>query len=411
MQHYHLPLKAPTPLPAQGVDTVTFKVWKNTLTAHLEQDAAHYHFMPGGRYGTWIARDTGKRILALVSDDPDKKTLDEKKAADPPQLTETAYNNAIEQLTNKRNAQLAKFITHVATLCYYTEHDDITMQSTSLTSIFDYLSKHYGLETKGANFLKIASISYKKGDLHQTFYKQYRASFIDNLRKGGDLIKFKNDQALSEDEQLSPSFENAIVLWSLKEIDGRLPDKVRKNYGHQMTGDTTLKDLQPVIFQNITSMLEELDEASSSRALASISLDQESKLNAINSRNNFRGGKFQQGKNLQKNVRPNRTTSYPAGKSSAHQVKFSKSQDGVKFCRICKLAGSDPKVFSSHEIGQCSRLTIRDMESLRDALALNGMITEELEPSPPEEPVYFFQPGWDDAEAAGGGDDDYESSQ
>ena len=102
------------------------------------------------------------------------------------------------------------------------------------------------------------------------------------------MVKLKNDQALSEDEQPSPSFENAIVLWSHKEFNVRLPDKVRKNYIHQMTGNTTLKGLKPLIFQNITSMLEELDEVSSSRALASISLNQESKLGAISSRNNFR---------------------------------------------------------------------------------------------------------------------------
>ena len=45
-------------------------------------------------------------------------------------------------------------------------------------------------------------------------------------------------------EQLSPSFENAIVLWALEKIDPRLPGKVKKNYGHQMTGDITLKDIQ-----------------------------------------------------------------------------------------------------------------------------------------------------------------------
>jgi hypothetical protein len=78
-------------------------------------------------------------------------------------------------------------------------------------------------------------------------------------------------QVLVEDEQLSPSFENAIVLWTLKEIDPRLALKV-KNYGHKMTGNVTLKDLQPVIFQNI-SMLEDLDEVVSNRALASLSID------------------------------------------------------------------------------------------------------------------------------------------
>ena len=211
MQNYHLPLKAPTPLPAHGVDTVNFKVWKNTLVAYLEQDAAHYHFLPDGKYSTWTARSQGRRIAGLDNDDPDKRVLDEKLNATVPTLTAITHANACTLLLNKRNAQLAKFITHVATLCYYTEQSDINDHSTSLEWIFDHLIKHYGLETKGANFLKIASLTYRKGDIHQTFYKQYRAAFIDNLRKKDDRIKHNNDQPLPDDEQLSPSFENAIV--------------------------------------------------------------------------------------------------------------------------------------------------------------------------------------------------------
>ena len=115
MQNYYLPLKAPTPLPASGVDTVAFKVWKNTLIAHLEQDSAHFHFMPDGRYSTWTARDSGKRIASIVVDDPDRKALDDKKAAGT--LTDNAHTAAVEVLLNKRNAQLAKFITLIATLC------------------------------------------------------------------------------------------------------------------------------------------------------------------------------------------------------------------------------------------------------------------------------------------------------
>ena len=47
---YILPLKAPNPLPANGVDVVTFKVWKNALIAYLQQDAHHHLFMPDGQY-------------------------------------------------------------------------------------------------------------------------------------------------------------------------------------------------------------------------------------------------------------------------------------------------------------------------------------------------------------------------
>ena len=396
MQNYHLPLKAPTPLPVQGVDTVTFKVWKNTLVAYLEQDSAHFHFLPGGQYSTWTSSFEGKRIPALHADDPDKKVLDEKLNATVPTLTVVTHANACENLLNRRNAQLAKFITHTATLCYYTEQGDISDHSTSLQWIFDHLVKHYGLETKGANFLNIASISYKKGDIPQTFYKQYRAAYEDNLRKKDDRIKFNNDQVLTADEKLTPSFENAIILWALKEIDPRLPNKVKKTFGHQMTGNVTLKDLQPLIFQNIFSMIEELNEAEGSKALASLSLEEDSSssnLNALNFRSSSRG-KFQ--------GRPSRGGRPQRGGARAPGFQGKGPQQagrpGDKFCRICNLAGSDRKIFTSHEIGNCSRLTVRDLESLRDSLVVNGMITEEYES---EEPTYFLQPGWDDVEAAG----------
>ena len=44
----------------------------------------------------------------------------------------------------------------------------------------------------------------------------------------------------------------------------------------------------------------------------------------------------------------------------------------------------------------------RDMESLKNALVLNGMIAEEclIASSQAEEPEYLLQPGWDDDEAA-----------
>ena len=85
-----------------------------------------------------------------------------------------------------------------------------------------------GLRLKEQTLCNISNHTFKKGTLHQTFYKQYRSSFLDNLRKAGDVVKYKNNNTLADDEQLSPSFENAIVLWSLEKIDARLPAKVKK---------------------------------------------------------------------------------------------------------------------------------------------------------------------------------------
>ena len=387
---YVLPLKAPSPLPATGVDIVTFKVWKNTLVAHIQQDANHYHFMPGGKYSSWQSAETGQRIQRLHDRDPDKVIIDRKRDQDA--ATKEAE---LDRLLQLRNAQLAKFVTHIATLCHHTENDDVTNNSTSLNWIFDYLQKHYGLMTKGANFMNISQHVYKTGTPHQTFYKQYRASFVDNLRKQGDRIKYKNDQPLDEDEKLTPSFENAIVLWTLEKIDARLPSKVKKDYGHQMTGDMTLRDLQPVIFENIPDMLESLDQLQTTKAFASHVIDNEDHpyLNSITNRNKsskpFKPPPFRSKGPSQGQMSRNYT----------NKKTFTKTPTVTdKFCRICNLAGSDPRVYTSHEIGNCSRLTMRDMESLRNSLLLNGMMT--LPDEEPAEPEYVLQPGWDDVEAS-----------
>ena len=387
---YILPLKAPAPLPATGVDVVTFKVWANTLRAHLEQDAHHHHFLPGGQYASWQPAEGGQRIEQLHDDDSDKITADGKLD----RIGARAHQAELDTILQRRNAQLSKFITHIATLCHHTENDDITNSSISLDWILDYLRKHYGLTTKGANFLNIAEHTYKQGTPYQTFYKQYRAAFLDNLRKQGDRIQFKNDQIMLEDEKLSPSFENAIVLWALEKIDPRLPSKVKKNYGYQMTGNTTLKDVQPVIFENVEAMLEELDQAQTAKSFALQSIDDEATLNALRSqsRESFRGSRpFVSRGRIANRARTTRNT-------YQHQNKPLSRNNSVpeKFCRICNLAGSDSRVYSSHEIGNCSRLTFRDLESLKKNLVLNGITTEEEQ----LEPEYSLQPGCDDEEAS-----------
>ena len=332
----------------------------------MQQDANHYHFMPEGRYSSWRAAEFGNRIQNLHDTDPDRIAAQNKR-----NQTEQQLAIDLERLLQTRNAQLAKFVTHIATLCHHTENDDVTTYSTSLEWIFDYLRRHYGLTTKGANFMNIADHVFTVGTPHQTFYKQYRASFVDNLRKQGDRVKYKNNLVLNEDEKLSPSFENAIVLWALEKIDPRLPQKVKKDYGHQMTDDTTLRDLQAVIFENITSMIEDLDQAQTTKAFALQSInDDDTSLNAVFTRN-------KQTRTYKSSQKPKNSYPNQSVRSSNPRKIIPKNSVTDKFCRICNLAGSDPRIFTSHEIGNCSRLTLRDMDSLRSCLMINSIVEDE----------------------------------
>ena len=126
--NYILPLKAPTPVPGSGVEIVTFKVWKNTLISHIQQDVNRHHFMPGGLYSTWIAAEYGNRITELDEADHDRLVIEGKRA----RTAVEEYQRSLVNLLAARNSQLSKFITHIACLSYHTEHDDLTNSSTSM---------------------------------------------------------------------------------------------------------------------------------------------------------------------------------------------------------------------------------------------------------------------------------------
>jgi hypothetical protein len=211
-------------------------------------------------YATWSAKQHGgRRIAALVEEDTDYDKL-LKEYTERKKEKQTYEADKLE-LTLLRNSQLTRFITLIAVLCYYTEQDDIDQSSTSMEWIIKYLQQHYNLESRGAHFLDIAALVYKKGTPHQTFYKQFRAGFLDKLRKKGEKLLYKNEEVLQEDKKMTPTLEASIILWALERIDPRLPVKVQKNYGHQMVGQTCLVTLQPTIFQNVKAMIQELDEA------------------------------------------------------------------------------------------------------------------------------------------------------
>ena len=151
-----------------------------------------------------------------------------------------------------------------------------------------------------------------------------------------------------------------------------------------------MKDIQPIVFEHIHLLLEELEQTQQlSNAFSSQTLDEDQPhLNAFSIRKNI---------NNRNTQIATKQTRFSGRARNMFNNRSSGRGSAGKFCRICNLAGSDARIFTSHEIGNCSRLTMRDLESLKNSLVLNGMITqEEYEP---EQPQYILQPGWDDVEA------------
>ena len=397
---FTLAIKAPLSLPDKGVTSVAFKAHISALTPFLEQDVVNYFFFEGvdGIYATWTAKQDGQRITNLAAMDPDKLSLEAKLLAVPP-ITNLDYTTKSTELLRKRNSQLAKFVHLIAVSTHYTEHADINLLSTSFDWIVRYLQRHYNIETKGAHFMNVAKIVWKKGSHPQTFYKQFRAQIQDNLRKKGELMMYLNNKEFTEDEALSSSFESTIVLWTLEKIDVRLPARVAKLYGHQMTGNKTLFDLQSTIFQDIPSILLELDSEEHRSSLGATKVQEEEvELNYVGNwdktKNNNNRNRFNNRDNRgrgDRNFRGRGSRNFGSSKQPDRRPAGSQSGPSKAFCRMCKLAGSSPSLYNSHEIGECELLTKSDLGSI---VRLNGL--EDDGGDTVEGPTPFLEPGWDD---------------
>ena len=347
---FHLKLIQPKELPADGLTSAEFKPWTNHLTNFLQQDVENFRFLKGGNYSMWSPasdNESNKRIIALHAADPDLVAINAEV------LTEPLKEVKRVRLLNTRNAQIAKLIQHVSSFVHYTETDDIDQLSKSMEWIFTYLRQHYNIEAKGSNLLKITEHTYKSGTSHQVFYKQFRTSWLNNLRKQGEVMQHKGGKVLTVDEILSPTFEDAIVLWALEKIDPRLPKKVRKDYEHRLCGNTYLIDLQVTIFQSIPTMLEDLEKQASLSALA-VDVGRVPALNAIKP---YRGSSQTQ--------RGGRGGSNRSGKRPWYKI----------FCQFCHSAGKPTQVFTGHTTALCPTFSNKDRRDM--LVSLKAMDLQE----------------------------------
>ena len=374
------------------------------------QDPDNQEFLPGGMYEEWIAAadnpdKTGERI-SLVQVKTEDMVANENMLK--PFLGEVSLNDAKtknehtvllaeakerqrKKLKVARNNQLARMIQHIASFVHYTEQDDIVQYSTSVNWVWKYLEDHYNIAPKGANFLRITKHHYKSGALPATFYKEFRASFLDNLRKKDEPVGTRKPGAkLNEDEVLTPSFEDAIVLWTLEKIDPRLPMKVSKDYEHRLGQGTYLSDLSSSIFQAIPSMLEDLDQASG-RAMRAFSTPSvptlpfetqpEVAMDAFNPTvfpdgRRWRGG----GGGARGRGAPRGRTPQAAPRGRARGSGAAGRAWSEKFCKFCQLAGSAAPVYESHDSRDCSMSTLRALyldDDGNDYVGEEGQAEEE----------------------------------
>ena len=369
-------LHVPKDLPEDGMSAVAFEAWQNQTISFLEQEIINFDFI-AGIYAEWTAKqDTpdGKRITDLHVEDSEKKTIEARTG----EGAEAAKPGLRANLLTKRNSQLTKFLQLIANMCQYSEQSDIMTCSTSLAWIWDYLKKHYNIESRGSHLLDVASINPKPDQKPLVFYKQLRSGILNNLRKKGDSIMYKAGKKLPEDESISPTFECIIMMWALEKLDPRLPSRVKKDFGFRMEGDISLMDLQTAVFQAVPGMIEELDECADAKAVHVFD-GVETSLSAF-------GTRFPRGSGSGRsrgNRRPFRSPFPRGGPTGIGRA------DTTKLCRVCRLAGKTDAVYRSHNVGTCRFFTEKELADL--VSNLNSLRLDDEVDTGPDSPYYDYE--------------------
>ena len=243
----------------------------------------------------------------------------------------------------QRNIILERMLGLIAQFVPTLLRNDIIKKSTSLNSIWQRIRKHYSFSQSEVNFLKLSTIKRKPDERYETFYQRIVAHLEDNLLTSTSGLTH-DGQAVTEDEEMSPTVERlAVYLW-LTLIDDRLPAYVARIYAHDLQ-TKSLKDIQPQLADSMDSLI------------ADLSVQEEISISYASSRKKQHRNTF----------RSNR-----AGDNQFPPVN---SQDSNNICAICKAAGRNSK---GHSVKNCWFLS--KFDKLQIAKAFQVDVDDELIP-------------------------------
>ena len=124
---------------------------------------------------------------------------------------------------------------------------------------------HYGFQSSGSHILDYANIRLEPDERPEDLFQRLVAFVEDSLiSKTGAILH--HGALPEEDEEMSPTLENLIVLNWLRLIHPDLPRLVKQRYGTELRSKT-LASFKPEISQAMTSLLDELRSSKEARVM------------------------------------------------------------------------------------------------------------------------------------------------
>ena len=322
--------RAPKQWCLSKVETInSFENWKQNLLYTLSLDSNFAPFLADGV--TWLKKTRAQPLRGLESDG-DAVPLSRR-------LTARQKANFLELMLGQ-----------IANYCPIISRSTLVKNSTSLAFIWQTIRQHFGFQVTGAQFIDFSDIHLAADERPEDLYQRLMAFVEDSLLRANGLTH--HGEHVPEDEELTPTLENFVILTWLRLIHPSLPRLVKQRYGTELRS-RTLASIKPEISQALNSLLEEIRTSDDAKILRAAVAD------------DFR--------------RP-----LPSGRNDPKFRTRQPRQD--KICPLCKQAGRSN---TNHFLSQCTFLPDRDRRFMVKARQLVGILDNEqdadgdLDPDPP----------------------------
>jgi hypothetical protein len=143
----------------------------------------------------------------------------------------------------------------IANYCPIISRNTLVKNSTSLEFIWQTIRQHFGFQVTGAHLIDFSDIHLETDERPEDLFQRLTAFVEDSLLKANSLSHHGEQSA--EDEELTPTLENLVVLTWLRLIHPSLPRLVKQRYGTELRS-RTLASIKPEISQALSSLLEEI---------------------------------------------------------------------------------------------------------------------------------------------------------
>ena len=231
-------LKAPKQWMLQSdADVTQFESWRNNLLFTLSLDDNYKPFLKSD--ATW-GKKTKANPKRGFTDTENGQTADQKVYLLELMLGQIANYSPINRST-------------------------ITKNSTSLASVWSAIRQHLNIEANGARVLDLANMTLIPGERPEVLYERLLAFVDDNLMRADGGIKHHGEN-IADDEELTPTIENMIVVIWLQLLHKDLPKKVKDRYATDLKS-MSLASIKSEISSALDSLLEEVQVSQDSRAM------------------------------------------------------------------------------------------------------------------------------------------------